>query len=173
MFKILTVFATFALFANTAIADSFTSTGRVVRIDPVYTYVNRQNPVQVCNDVEVPIYGNSGTNTEGAIVGGLIGGLIGNQFGNGSGKQAMTGVGAITGAIIGGNNSNSRQITGYRTERQCETQYRNVRESVVNEYDIMYNIDGREVTFRLNRAQGEHAYIGQRKNFRIRYQPLD
>ena len=74
---------------------------------------------QICQTVEVPIYGNSGPNTEGAIVGGLIGGLLGNQIGKGGGKEAATGIGAMTGAIIGSKNG-EKQIVGYRQENRCQ-----------------------------------------------------
>jgi len=95
-----------------------------VRVNNVYDVtktVTKKVPhtEQVCQVVEVPIYGNSGVNTEGAIVGGIIGGVIGNQFGNGSGKEAMTGIGALSGAIIGGKNG-QKQIIGYRQENRCQ-----------------------------------------------------
>lgn len=37
----------------------------------------------------------------GAVAGGLVGAVIGNQFGEGSGKDLMTGAGALTGALVG------------------------------------------------------------------------
>ena len=39
----------------------------------------------------------------GAILGGVAGGFVGNQFGKGSGKAAMTGLGAVAGALTGQN----------------------------------------------------------------------
>ena len=45
----------------------------------------------------------SGDRIGGALVGGLAGAIIGNQFGGGTGKDLMTGAGAVTGAVIGGN----------------------------------------------------------------------
>lgn len=74
---------------------------------------------QICQIVEVPIYGEAGVNTEGAIVGGLIGGILGNQIGKGGGKEAATGIGAMTGAIIGSKNG-EKQIVGYRQENRCQ-----------------------------------------------------
>jgi surface antigen len=41
-------------------------------------------------------------NIIGSAVGGATGGLIGNQFGRGSGKDVMTGVGVVGGALAGG-----------------------------------------------------------------------
>jgi outer membrane lipoprotein SlyB len=45
----------------------------------------------------------NGDRIGGALVGGLAGAIIGNQFGGGTGKDLMTGAGAVTGAVIGGN----------------------------------------------------------------------
>jgi outer membrane lipoprotein SlyB len=53
---------------------------------------------------------------KGAVVGGVLGALVGNQFGHGSGKAAMTVVGAAGGAVAGNNverNINKR-VVGYR-----------------------------------------------------------
>jgi len=38
----------------------------------------------------------------GSLIGGVTGGLIGSQFGKGSGALAMTGIGVLAGALIGG-----------------------------------------------------------------------
>jgi uncharacterized protein YcfJ len=105
------------IFVGSAHADTVSA-----RIEDHYNTVNESTPIttQRCQDVEVPIYGRDGNfNTGGAVLGGLIGGILGNQVGGGSGREAATGVGAMTGAIIGGTSGN-RQVTGYRTERQCQ-----------------------------------------------------
>lgn len=164
------------LTSSLALADSFTTQGRVVDIKPVYTNVRQQQPTNVCRDVEVPVYGTvqgGGDAGANALAGMIIGGLLGKGV---TGDDGGAAAGAVIGGIIGADkaqNGTRRVITGYRTERQCTTEYQYVNTRVVNEYDIMYNIDGREVTFRVNRAQGERAYINQRKTFRIRYQLLD
>ena len=44
---------------------------------------------------------NKTNQVAGAVAGGLIGGLIGNQFGGGQGRDAMTAIGAIGGAVAG------------------------------------------------------------------------
>ncbi len=46
---------------------------------------------------------SNGDQIVGAVTGGLVGAIIGNQFGAGSGKDLMTGAGALTGAVIGSN----------------------------------------------------------------------
>lgn len=165
-----------SFWAGVASANSFTTTGRVVDIKPVYTQVRQQQPTNVCRNVEVPIYGTvqgGGDAGANALAGMIIGGILGKGV---TGDDGGAAAGAVIGGIIGADqaqNGSRRVITGYKTERQCTTEYQYVNTQVVNEYDIMYNIDGREVTFRVNRAQGERAYINQRKTFRIRYQLLN
>ena len=103
--------------ATPALADK----QRVTDVQDFYKTVTRNIPhtEQICQIVEVPIYGNKGVDTGGAIVGGLIGGIIGNQIGKGVGKEAATGIGAMTGAIIGGKNG-EKEIVGYRQENRCQ-----------------------------------------------------
>lgn len=45
----------------------------------------------------------NGDQLVGAVAGGLVGAVIGHQFGAGTGKDLMTGAGAISGAVIGSN----------------------------------------------------------------------
>lgn len=135
----------FALAATPALAETVRGT-----VQDHYKTVIEQQPyrVEVCKDVNVPIQG--GTNTEGAIIGGIIGGVVGNQFGGGSGKEAMTGIGALTGAIIGGQNG---QPQGYRTERQCsvETRYEERQREVYSHSTISFRENGRNYTLRFEK----------------------
>ena len=117
--------------------------GKVTNVKPVYTQVVQQTPKQVCKQVQVPVYGNTGqTNNGNAILGAIIGGVIGNQFGSGSGKEAATAVGAAIGAVKGSQTGQNKQIVGYQNVNQCHTEYASSSKSVVNEYDISYNVNG-------------------------------
>ena len=107
-----------AILATLVSTPAFANKTRVYDVTQTVTKKVPQTE-QICQTVEVPIYGNSSSDTGGAIVGGLIGGILGNQFGSGSGKEAATGVGAITGAIIG-SGSGQKKIVGYRQENQCQ-----------------------------------------------------
>ena len=157
-----------------AIASSITQYGKVTQVRPVHTQVSQQTPRQVCEQVQVPIYANNGqTNNGNAILGAIIGGVIGNQFGKGDGNKAATAVGAAIGAVKGSQTGNNRQIIGYQNTNQCRTVYNTSTVSVVNEYDITYRVGGHDITIRVNRAQGEQAYIGQQKKFRLRYQIIN
>lgn len=164
-------------FASSAYADnSVVVSGRVTNITPVYTQVTVQQPTQVCRSVEVPVYGTvqGGGAAGNALLGMIIGGVIGDAVSGGNGNA--TAGGAVIGGIIGADraqNGNRQVVTGYRTEQQCSTQYTNARETIVNEYDITYNVQGQNITIRVNRVQGERAYRGQTNRFRIRYQLID
>ena len=62
--------------------------------DVMYGTIIESRPVQIATN-------NSDNKTGAAIVGGLAGAIVGNQFGKGGGKTAMTGIGAIGGAMAG------------------------------------------------------------------------
>ena len=142
--SLLVAMASPALANKTAVSDA--------RIDDHYKIVLEQTPysVEVCRDVQVPVQGKKEMDTGGAIVGGIIGGVIGNQFGKGSGKDAMTGIGAMTGAIIGGQKEG---VTGYRTERQCsiETRYKETQREVYSHSTVRFNFEGRRYELKFNK----------------------
>ncbi|MEP6738905.1 MAG: glycine zipper 2TM domain-containing protein [Caldimonas sp.] len=52
----------------------------------------------------------------GAVIGGVLGAVVGNQFGHGTGRAAMTGVGAVGGALAGNNVERNYKegVIGYR-----------------------------------------------------------
>jgi uncharacterized protein YcfJ len=175
MKKILLILATVIASTNFASAGSTVIQGRVVDIQPVYTNVRQQQPQEVCRNVEVPVYGTvqgQGANGGDVLAGMIIGGLLGKGA---TGQDNGAAAGAVIGGIIAAENGNNRQrvITGYRSERQCTTEYEYVNTRIINEYDITYNINGNQVTMRVNRVQGERAYVGQRKQFRVNYQALN
>ncbi len=103
--------------------------GTVVGMKETYRDSIQSVPIETCTNVEVPIYETRRTgqaSSGDALVGAIIGGAIGNQLGNGSGKDAMT----VLGAIIGADKVNKKGkeetvIVGYQQERQCRTTYTN------------------------------------------------
>ena len=106
--------------------------------------------VEVCRDVQVPYTTKKNFDQGGAIVGGIIGGVIGNQFGKGGGKEAMTGLGAITGAIVGGSDKGH---TEYRLERQCytETRYKETEREVYSHSTITFVKNGQKYVLNFQR----------------------
>tara|TARA_B110000503_G_C6982098_1_gene343670 strand:- start:101 stop:604 length:504 start_codon:yes stop_codon:yes gene_type:complete len=153
MNKLLTSIATIvALTATSAIAQSQSDYATVIRVKPVYENVRVPTSRTQCNSVNVPVYGQERFDQGSAIVGGLIGGLIGNQFGKGEGKTAMTGIGAITGAIVGGKQETG--IVGYRKETRCEDIIFYEEQERIKNYSITYEWNSiRQQGYTLNRYQ--------------------
>lgn len=133
--SLLVATATPALANKTAISEA--------RIEDHYKTVINQIPytVEVCRDVQIPITGKKEFDPNGAIIGGIIGGVVGNQFGKGDGKEAMTGIGAMTGAIIGGQKDSKPD---YRIENRChlETRHKEKSETVYSHSTVRFTVDG-------------------------------
>jgi len=173
MKKLITTLAIVIGLASTAQASSTIVYGKITKVEPVYTQVTSRQPVQYCKQVQVPVYGSNGQNNGNALLGAIIGGVIGNQFGKGSGKEAATALGAVIGAQKGSQTGN-KNIVGYETVNQCHTEYENnVAHSVINEYDLTYNVNGTIIKVRVNKAVGSNSYVGKTQKFRLRYQIIN
>jgi outer membrane lipoprotein SlyB len=72
--------------------------------------------VESIRQVQVPVKDNS-DHLVGTIAGGVAGGVVGNQFGGGSGKTALTVLGAVGGALAG------REVERNIREQQTVTHY--------------------------------------------------
>ncbi|MBV7484923.1 glycine zipper 2TM domain-containing protein [Bordetella sp. BOR01] len=56
--------------------------------------------VETIRPVQAPVQ-NQGNNVVGTVAGGVVGGVVGHQFGGGHGKDALTVLGALGGALAG------------------------------------------------------------------------
>lgn len=72
--------------------------------------------VESIRQVQVPVKDNS-DHLVGTIAGGVAGGVVGNQFGGGSGKTALTVLGAVGGALAG------REVERNIRQQQTVTHY--------------------------------------------------
>ena len=87
---------------------------------------------------------------KGAVIGGVLGGVVGNQFGHGTGRAALTVLGAAGGAVAGNNveRNMSKRIVGYRVSVRLDNgQARTFTEP---------RLDGLQVGDRV-RVQGKHV----------------
>lgn len=139
---------------------------RVVDVAPIVQRVRVTTPARECwQETEYqtirhdtrgygPRYGSPGQSAVATIAGGVIGGVIGRQFGSGSGRDAMTVVGALTGASMGARAANNQ---GYRgtpsrvayeevpvTVERCETTTSYREEERIEGYRVTYVYADRE-----------------------------
>ena len=133
MKKLVMIAAVMSMFGSVVFAEQQMQ-ATVVGMQETYRDVVKQVPVESCQVIDVPIYREvvtGGASTGDVLAGAIIGGVIGNQFGNGSGKDAMT----VLGAIVGADSMNKKGhretvIVGYRQEKQCSTVYKQQQVSV-------------------------------------------
>ena len=132
--------ATLALSATVVQAETTYVTGTITRVKPDTIQVEIRRPQQVCQTVDVPIYGNVGGGANaGDVLGGMIiGGLLGKGA---SGNDKGAAAGAVIGGMIAADNKQQRGVVGYRQEQQCKTEYYNVMESRNNGYFLTIEVE--------------------------------
>lgn len=142
------------------------------------TYVQETSvPQRVCRVENVPIYAQSGQQSDG--LGGLIvGGLIGSAVGNGlTSKDGAGTVGAVAGALIGRdiankNNAANQQIVGYQEKNVCEN-ITTIREDLIETvtgYRLEVMVDGESITLDSNRSYrtGDQIYLNRKTTYSLR-----
>ena len=137
--KYLLATAAVVTFATQASAENYAT---ITNVTANYQEVTTNQPVTICNDVEVPIYGNTGGGaTGGDVLGGMIiGGLLGKgATGNDRGAAA----GAVLGGMIAADNNNGRRVvTGYQIQRQCNEVYETRQVRQLKNYFIRFEWNG-------------------------------
>jgi len=120
-----------------------------------YKTVTKRVPYteQVCQVVDVPIYGRSGGGaTAGDILGGMIlGGLIGKGA---TGKDNGAAAGAVIGGMIAADkNQGSEQVIGYRQENRCNnvTKYDTQSENVYSHSTVTFWNNGKQYSLRFQK----------------------
>lgn len=121
-----------------------------------YRTVTRQvpNTHQVCQQVNVPVYGNTSEPGPGGM---LLGAIVGNALGRAAGVSGGQTAGTIIGGIAGNEIARGQQrsqVTEYRTEQRCtnQTTYTTVSEEVYSHSTITFtDKDGRRRIAQFNR----------------------
>ena len=150
-YKIVALTATIvALTTTPVLADNVKG-----NVTDVYKNVTQQIPYtqQVCQYVDVPIYGRTnGGASGGDVLGGMIiGGLLGKGI---TGQDNGAAAGAIFGGIIAADKKQGKEvITGYRQEQRCNTvtQYDTRTEQVYSHSTITFYEDGRNYTLKFQK----------------------
>ncbi|PTY36879.1 hypothetical protein BGP77_06230 [Saccharospirillum sp. MSK14-1] len=143
----------------------FYADARVVYAEPIYeTYYYRDSGsrYEICRtrDVEVERYTQNNGNPGAAIIGGALGATVGSNAGHSPESQIF---GAIAGGIIGGAighelGGGKETVVRYRTERQCEVEYRHHRRELIG-YEVRYRYNGREFTTIMDRHPGRYVQL--------------
>lgn len=144
----------------------FFADGRVIHAEPIYeTYYYRESRshdrYEICRtrDVEVERHSRGG-NPGAALIGGAIGATVGSNSGRSPESQVF---GAIAGGIIGGAighelGGGQETVVRYRSERECEVEYRHRRRDLVG-YEVRYRYNGREFTTFMDRHPGRYVQL--------------
>ena len=177
------VTTTFAATGHAAGPSSYTVSVPVVDVEPVLASKSVERPVRQCRTEEVMVdhrtryhsdyrrhhYDEPNTFVPG-ILGGLVGGLIGNQFGGGSGKKALTVIGALAGPSIAQQSvrqRHHREVRDYRDRpyydseprRICTTTYETEIVEEVTGYDVTYEYGGQLFSKRTSHHPGERLRV--------------
>ena len=135
--------ATVAVVGSALGTQAFAQTNyaTITNVTPNYTTQTIRQPVQQCNIVDVPIYGQVGNGASGGdVLGGMIiGGLLGKGV---TGKDNGAAAGAVLGGIIAADKGQKQGIVGYRQEQQCNTYYNEERVNTLKNYTIRYEWNG-------------------------------
>lgn len=140
--------------------------GVVKKIDPVYQKVTKKVPNESCNLVDVPVYGNAGSDDAigDIIIGSIIGGAIGNNVVKGDGAGAA---GAVIGGLIANEkskNKNTQTIVGYRQTQQCTTTYTTETFEQLMYNTVTVNVGG--FTYKYNTKR--NVNVGDVMSFKVR-----
>jgi uncharacterized protein YcfJ len=131
------------LIATTLPSYADTVRATISSIQPIYHNITTRTPSNICQNVEVPIYGtvqSGGASGGDVLTGMIIGGLLGKGV---TGKDNGAAAGAVIGGIISADNKRSKQvITGYRVESQCHTTYVNSTQRQLKHYKIWFTWNG-------------------------------
>lgn len=119
---------------------------RVVAVEPVYETVIVERPVTSCRTEYLERRVGSAAVAGQTLAGAVVGAAIGRQFGDGSGRDALTLLGAAAGSTVAHQRA-VRHAGGVTVVREpverCTTEYRRHAERRVTAYWVEYRHRGR------------------------------
>ena len=112
----------------------------IVNIQPNYYWEKTNVPVETCENVQVPIYGQvqgQGATGGDVLAGAIIGGILGKAL---TGDDKGAGFGALVGAMGSAEkkNQSSQKIVGYETRKQCGVFYQEESIRKIKNYRVTY-----------------------------------
>ena len=146
-------------------ASSYYVSAPVVRVDPIYTTRTIDHPIRRCTTSHEVVHQHDyerRRNDENYFIpglfGGVVGGLIGSQFGGGSGKKALTVVGALAGASIARDAARHNRESRYPT-KVCHTTFEKEVVEDISAYDVTYEYGGQQFSKRMSSHPGETVRV--------------
>jgi uncharacterized protein YcfJ len=133
----------------------------VVSVRPIVRYVTVERPRQECwQDVEYrsAVPGRVAATT---LAGGIVGAAIGRQFGDGSGRDALTLMGAIAGSAVAHERAvrrNADSVYAVPVER-CRVVNERFTDEVIEGYDVVYRYHGRAYSMRTAEHPGSRVAL--------------
>ena len=146
-------------------ASSYYVSAPVVQVDPIYTTRTIDHPIRRCTTTQEVVHQHRYERRRSdenyfipGLFGGVVGGLIGSQFGGGSGKKALTVVGALAGASIARDAARRNHENRYPT-RVCHTTYEQEVVEDISAYDVTYEYGGQQFSKRMSSPPGETVQV--------------
>lgn len=148
--------------------------GRVVEVEPIVRRVVVERPRRECWE-EVEYRSADGLRIAGTtLAGGVIGAAVGRQLGDGSGRDALTVLGALAGSAVANERARRRStgaLVAVPVER-CATTVDRVSERRVDGYWVTYRHRGRLHRIRTSEHPGDRIRLqvtARPAGYRARY----
>jgi len=139
------------------------TTARVIAVEPVYRTVIVETPVTACRQEIVERRVASGSVGGQTLAGAIVGAAIGRQFGDGSGRDALTLIGAVAGSAVANERAIRRQggaVTVIREPvERCTTRIRRRSERQITGYWVDYRHRGRIYRVLSHEHPGSHVRV--------------
>jgi uncharacterized protein YcfJ len=137
---------------------------RVIGYEPVYETVYVSRPIRRCHR-EIVERRVSSPNVAGqTLAGAIVGAAIGRQFGDGSGRDALTVLGAVAGSAVANERALRRRgadpyVIVQEPVERCSTEYRRQAERRLTGYWVDYRYRGRNYRIMSHERPGRNIRI--------------
>jgi uncharacterized protein YcfJ len=135
---------------------------RVTHVEPIYETILVEQPVTSCSREYVERYVSSPNVAGQTLAGAIVGAAIGRQFGDGSGRDALTVLGAVAGSAVANDRAQRRTRTTTIVREpveRCTTHMRRHNERVLTGYWVEYRHRGRFYRIRTREHPGREIRI--------------
>lgn len=139
------------------------ASARVVAVEPLYQTVFVDQPVTTCHRETVARRVADPAVVGTTLAGAVVGAAVGRQFGSGSGRDAMTAIGAIAGSAVANRRAVSRRggavTVVHEPVDRCQTTYRREAQRMLTGYWVDYRHRGRIYRILTNERPGRFIRV--------------